>query len=237
MLSITSFQSLKTSLLFFFTLFFGCCSAHAAEFTADLLVTSPESEIVYDLKVKDNMYRVQKVKGLEYMPSFPTIYNRSTEISWGLNPQVKQYVEQTDPAKTMMMNPIAGWEFMRKNLEVTPTGKETIQSYSCQVFEFRQKGETRVSNRVWVSSELGFALKEISYALNGNTTLALNNIKINSVDPALFKILPGYTKVDIGKPAGKNNTKKNKKAADSGKPLQVSNEDKEDIDNKKKEKK
>lgn len=209
MQSIIFFQSLKTSLLFFFILFFGCCSVHAAEFTADLLVTSSASEIVYDLKVKDNMYRIQKVKGLEYMPSFPTIYNRSNDIAWGLNPQVKQYVEQTDPAKTMMMNPIAGWEFMRKNLEVTPTGKETIQNYSCQVFEFRQKGDTRVSNRVWVSSELGFALKEISYALNGNTTLTLNNIKINSVDPALFKIPLGYTKI-VDEKAGKGNNKKKK---------------------------
>jgi Ca-activated chloride channel family protein len=209
MRSIFSFHSLKISLFFIFILFFGWCSAFATEFTADLTVTSSDSEIVYDLKVKDNMYRVQKVKGLEYMPSFPTIYNRSTEISWGLNPQVKQYVEQTDPAKTMMMNPIAGWEFMRKNLEVTSTGEETIQNYSCQVFEFRQKGDTRVSNRVWVSSELGFALKEISYALNGNTTLALSNIKKSSVDTAHFKIPSGYTKIVDEKSAKKNNKKKN----------------------------
>ena len=223
---IISFKSLKTSLFFFFILFFGWCSVHAAEFTADLIVTSPGSEIVYDLKVKDNMYRIQKVKGLEYMPSFPTIYNRSTEISWGLNPKTNQYIEQADPAKTMMMNPIAGWEFMRKNLEVTPTGKETIQNYSCQVFEFRQKGDTRVANRVWVSSELGFALKEISYALNGNTILALQNIKKSSVDPALFEIPSGYTKIVIEKSAKKNNTKNNDKVAGSGQPMQVSNEDK-----------
>ncbi|MCD4718827.1 MAG: VWA domain-containing protein [Desulfobacula sp.] len=223
------FHSLKTGLLFFFILFLGWYSAHATEFTADLLVTSPESEIVYDLKVKDNMYRVQKVKGLEYMPPFPTIYNRATGISWGLNPQVKQYVEQTDPAKTMMMNPIAGWEFMRKNLEVTPTGKETIQGYSCQVFEFRQKGDTRVSNRVWVSSELGFELKEISYALNGNTILALKNIKKSSIDPAFFKIPSGYSKIIVEKSSKKNNKKKNDKAAGSGQPMQASNEDKSKV--------
>jgi len=226
MWSVISFQSFRTSLVFFFILFFGWYSAHAAEFTADLIVTSPGSEIVYDLKAKDNMYRVQKVKGLEQMPSFPTIYNRSTEISWGLNPKTNQYIEQADPAKTMMMNPIAGWEFMRKNLEATPTGKETIQNYSCQVFEFRQKGDTRVANRVWVSSELGFALKEISYALNGNTILALQNIKKSSVDPALFEIPSGYTKIVIEKSAKKNNTKNNDKAAGSGQPMQVSNEDK-----------
>ena len=228
MQSIVSFQSLRTGSFFFFILFFGWCSVQAAEFTADLFVTSSDSEIVYDLKVKDNMYRIQKVKGLEYMPSFPTIYNRLNDIAWGLNPQTNQYVEQGDPAKTIMMNPIAGWEFMRKNLEVTPTGKETIQGYSCQISEFRHKGDTQVSNRVWVSSELGFALKEISYALNGNKTLVLKNIKKSSVDPAFFIIPPGYTKIVIGKSGKKNKTKKNDKAVGSGQPMQVSSEDKQE---------
>ena len=201
------FQSLKTGLFFLFILFLGWCPVHAAEFTADLTVTSPESEIVYDLKVKDNMYRIKKVKGLEYIPSLPTIYNRSAGMSWGLNPQVNQYVEQADPAKTMMMNPVAGWEFMRRKLEATPAGTEAIQGYSCQIIEYRQQGDTRVANRVWVCSELDFILKEISYALNGNTTLALKNIKKGSVDPALVKIPPGYTKVVIEKAAKGNSTK------------------------------
>jgi outer membrane lipoprotein-sorting protein len=196
------FKAMKTGLFFLFILFFGWCSVYAAEFTADLIVTSPESVIVYDLKVKGNMYRIKKVKGPVSFPSLPVIYNRATGISWGLNPQVNQYVEQTDPVKTMMMNPVAGWEFMRRKLKPTPVGTKSIQGYSCHIFEYRQQGDTRVSNRVWVSYELGFTMKEISYALNGDATLTLKNIKKGPVDPALFKIPSGYTKVKVPAKAG-----------------------------------
>ncbi|MEA2013702.1 MAG: VWA domain-containing protein [Thermodesulfobacteriota bacterium] len=194
-----SFKSLKISLFFLFTLLFGH-AVHAAEFTADLTVTSPGSEVVYDLKVKDNMYRIEKTKGLSFIPSLPTIHNRATGISMGLNPHAKQYIEQTDPAKAMMMNPVAGWEFMRRGLEATPTGTETIEGHSCQVDEYRQPGDTRVTTRVWVSHELGFTLKEVQYALNGDATLTLKNIRKGSVDPSLFRIPPGYSKIVVDKP-------------------------------------
>ncbi|MCK5784670.1 MAG: hypothetical protein KAH06_09490, partial [Desulfobacterales bacterium] len=60
-----------------------------------------------------------------------------------------------------------------------------------------RQGNTRVETREWVSSELGFfTLKEVIYALNGDATLALKNIKKGFVDPALFKIPPGYTKAE-----------------------------------------
>jgi len=214
-----SFKSLKTGLFFIFILLFGY-SAQAAQFTATLTVSSPKSEVVYDLKVKDNMYRIEKTKGLSFIPSMPTIHNRSTGISWGLNPQMKQYIEQRDPAKTMMMDPIAGWKFMRKNLKDTQTGTETIEGYSCQVYEYRQQGNTRIENRVWVSTELGFILKEVQYALNGDVTLVLKNIKEDPVDPAFFEIPPGYSKVTVKKVSGDKSTKrKAKKSVKEKKPL------------------
>lgn len=214
-----SFKSLKMSLFFLFTLLFGY-SAQAAQFTASLTVTSPGSEVVYDLKVKDNMYRIEKTKGLSFIPSMPTIHNRSTGISWGLNPHEKQYIEQTDPAKTMMMDPVAGWKFMRKKLEDTQAGTETIEGYSCQVYEYRQQGNTRIENRVWISTELGFILKEIQYALNGDVTLTLKNIKEDPVDQALFEIPPGYSRVAVEKISGDKSTKrKAKKSIKEKKPL------------------
>jgi len=54
-----------------------------------------------------------------------------------------------------------------------------------------------VANKVWVSFELDFTVKEVQYALNGDTTLALKNIKQDSVDSILFKIPQGYSKVVI----------------------------------------
>ncbi len=201
-----SHRLLKTNLFFLFTFLFGY-SLYAAEFTADLTITSPGSKIVYDLKVRGDMYRIEKTKGLAFMPAMPTIYNRATGISWGLIPHEKQYIELTDPAKTIMMNPIIGWEFMRKNLEATLTGMETIEGHSCQVYANREHGNTRVANRVWTSPELGFILKEVQYALNGDVIFALTNIKKGSVDSALFEIPAGYSKVVIDKASGNKKTK------------------------------
>ncbi len=186
------FHLIKTGLFF---LCLGWCSAQAAEFTADLIVTAPGSEVVYDLKVKNNLYRIEKVKGLASVPCLSTIYNRTTRVSWGLNPQTNQYIEQADPADTLMMNPIAGWETMRSSLKAFSAGTENINGYVCQILEYRQPGETRARNRVWVSSELNFPLKEVSHAVNGDATLILKNIRQHPQDPTLFKIPKGYTRV------------------------------------------
>lgn len=214
-----SIKLLKTSLFFLFTLLLGY-SVQAAQFTASLAVSSPGSEVIYDLKVKDNMYLIEKTKGLSFIPSMPTIHNRTSGISWGLNPHEKQYVEQTDPLKTVMMDPIAGWEFMRRNLKGTQTGTETIEGYSCQVYEYRQRGDTRIANRVWVSTELGFILKEVQYALNGDVTLVLKNIKKDPVDSALFEIPAGYSRVAVEKVSREKSTKrKSKKSVEKKKTI------------------
>jgi len=173
-------------------LFVPLLSAHAAQFAADLTITSPQEDFVYDLKVKDNLIRLEKTQGPMTVPPFPTIYNRLTGVTWGLNPPLRQYVEETDPVKTTMMNPVVGWEYMRKDMTGTPAGTETVEGYPCEIMEYRVKGNDRVASRVWVSQDLAFTVKEITYALNGNTAMALRNIKEGPVDEALFKIPPGY---------------------------------------------
>jgi len=122
--------------------------AFSAEFSADLVITAPDSNYTFKLYVKDTMYRLEKVKGGMKCPPFPTIVNRNTGLTWGLNPQVRQYVEETDPVKTMMMNPLVAWEFMRKDMKATPAGEEMVEGYSCQLVEYRVPGESRVSSRV-----------------------------------------------------------------------------------------
>ena len=178
---------------------------HAAQFTAELTISSPQENFVYDLKVKDNLIRLEKTQGPMTVPPFPTIYNRSTGITWGLNPQLRQYVEESDPVKTMMMNPVFAWSFMRKDMAATPAGTETVAGYACQVVEYRKSGSAPVSNRVWVSRELDFTVKEIAYGMNGSPTMELRNIKAGNLDAALFKIPPGYTNAgDVPGSAGRS---------------------------------
>jgi len=94
----------------------------AAQFTAELTIASPQGNFVYDLSVKDDLMRLEKTAGPMTVPPFPTIYNRQTGITWGLLPEMHQYVEETDPVKTMVMNPVAGWAYMREEMTGTPAG-------------------------------------------------------------------------------------------------------------------
>ena len=167
---------------------------HAAEFSADLYISAPQATFLYKLSVIDTHYRLEKIKGPMTVPPFPTIVNRSTGVTWGLNPQVKQYMEERDPVKTMMMSPMAGWAYMRKNLEKTTAGTETVQGYTCHVIEFREPGKSTVEARVWFAEKLNFMIKEVTYGLNANPVMELKNIKEGPVDAALFSIPSGYTK-------------------------------------------
>ncbi|BBO69448.1 hypothetical protein DSCA_33780 [Desulfosarcina alkanivorans] len=132
------------------------------------------------------------------VPPLPTIHNRNTGVTWGLMPQMHQYVEETDPVKTMVMNPVVGWEHRRKYMTGTPAGTEMVAGYPCDVVEYREAGKDAVAYRVWTSQSLAFTVKTVSYATNGNATMALRNIKEGPQDDALFSIPAGYSKVGPG---------------------------------------
>ena len=65
---------------------------HAAEFSADLHISVPQANFLYKLSVIDTHYRLEKIKGPMTVPPFPTIVNRATGVTWGLNRQTRQYI-------------------------------------------------------------------------------------------------------------------------------------------------
>lgn len=167
--------------------------AHAAQFTADMAITGPGANYSYKLYVKDTMYRLEKVSGGMQIPPFPTIVNQDTDVTWGLNTQARQYVETTKVEETMMMNPIIGWEWARKDWQKSPGGNETVNGYACTKSVYAEQGSSRVEAAVWESSQLGFFVKQVQYADNGDAVMELKNIKEGPVDPTLFQIPAGYT--------------------------------------------
>ena len=168
----------------------------AAQFSAELTITSPQGNFVYNLDLKDHLMRLQKTAGPMTVPPFPTIYNRKTGVTWGLMPQMRQYIEETDPVKTMVMNPVVGWAHMRKDMTGTHAGTEMLEGYTCDLHEYRASGKDYVAFRVWESKQLAFTVKAVSYATNGNAIMALRNIKEGPVDDARFSIPSGYTKIE-----------------------------------------
>jgi Ca-activated chloride channel family protein len=173
----------------------GLVPIHAAQFTADLVITGPRENYTFKLYVKEDMYRLKKASGPMKYPPFPTIVNRKTGLTWGLNPQMRQYVEVAEPERSMMMNPLVGWAMTRKGMTMSQGGTEKIGGYQCQTFEYREPGESQLAAKVWVATKLDFPIKEVRYGVNANPTMELKNIKEGPVNTALFKIPAGYTKV------------------------------------------
>ena len=190
-----------------FTVIFSFTPAPAAEFTADIVITGPGDNYTFKLYVQDNMYRLQKVKGPMNMPPYPTIVNRDTAVTWGLNPQMRQYVEMTDIEKTIMMNPLVGWAATRNNFPKKAGPTETLNGYECKTWIYTESGKSETAAKVWFSEKLGHIVREERFGLNKNPVLELQDIQEGPVDPALFEIPEGYTKLDMdvargAKPSG-----------------------------------
>jgi Ca-activated chloride channel family protein len=190
-----------TILALMFSFRVGSVNLHAAQFTADLEITGPGENYTFKLSVKDDLYRLKKVAGPVKYPPFPTIVNRKTGLTWGLNPQMRQYVEMNEPEKTIMMNPLMGWAMTRKGMTMSHGGTETVRGFKCQTFEYREPGKPQLVAKLWMALKLDFPLKEVRYATNGKAVMELKNIQEGPVDPALFKIPVGYTKMAMGGPA------------------------------------
>jgi hypothetical protein len=171
--------------------------AHAAEFTADIVITVPRDDYVYSLHVKDNMYRLQKIKGPMNVPPYPSIVNSDTGVTWGLNPQLKQYVEMNDIKKTMLANPLVGWAMTRNGMTEKRGPVETVSGYECETRLYTAKGESKPAAKVWISKKFNQIIREERFAMNENAVMELKNIKEGPVNPDLFKIPAGYTKFEI----------------------------------------
>ena len=190
----------------------------SAEFSADIVITGTGDNYTFKLQVRDNMYRLQKIKGPMNVPPFPSIVNRDTGVTWGLNDQMRQYVEMRDIEKTIMMNPLAGWAMTRKGLTEKSGPTETVNGYECETRLYTEAGKSEPAAKVWTSKKLNHIIRDERFGMNKNPVLELQNIQEGPVDAALFQIPAGYTKMDMGGGPGPKSagTALNPKTSDGG---------------------
>ncbi len=200
-------------------MFFSVTHAQAVQFTADMAITGPGGEYLYKLYVKDRMYRLQKIKGPMNVPPYPSIVNRDTGVTWGLNPQMKKYVEIADIKKTMMTNPLVGWTMTRKGMTEKPGPVETVNGYECKTVMYIEAGKSKPASKVWIAKKLNHLIREERFGLNKNAVMELKDIKEGTVKSDLFKIPAGFTKLEMaaGPPQPTSGTSSREKYV-SGKP-------------------
>ena len=171
--------------------------AMAADFTAEMFISGPGDPYTFKLQVKDPMYRLQKIKGPMNVPPFPTIVNRDSGVTWGLNDQMRQYVEIRDVRKTIMMNPLAGWALTRKGMAEKPGPMETVNGYECETKLYSEDGKSETAAKVWIAKKLNHIIREERFGMNQNPVLELQNIKEGPLDASLFEIPEGYSMLDM----------------------------------------
>ena len=159
-----------------------------AQFTADIVITDPHEDFLYKIYVKDNVYRLQKLKGPETVPPYPMIVNLETGISWGLNPQLKKYAVIKDIRKTMLVNPLVGWPINRRNMIEQAGNDELISGYDCETKLYKRSKKSEPSAKVWVSKELDFIIREERFSENQTSVLEFKNIKEGYFNERLFVI-------------------------------------------------
>ena len=168
----------------------------AAQFSAELVINGPGQSGVFELQVRDDLYRLRKVKGFPMVPPFPFIVDRSTGLTWGLNPQLRQYMEISDPAKTALMNPLVGWALTRRGYSEQPGPAETVNGYQCRTAIYREQGKSEIAAKAWFSDHLNHLVREERFGQNENPVMELKQIKEGPQAPDLFKIPAGYAKME-----------------------------------------
>lgn len=161
----------------------------AAEFTAELYVSTPAERINVTLSVKDNLYLLKQLEGDFRILA---IVNRLSGITTALNPEEKQYKKLKSP-ESAFLNPIEAWENFAAQLEGKAAGTEMVGGYTCEKQTYSHPGQTEIVMEVWTSTQLGHFIKQVIKASNGENTLELKNIKEGPLDDSLFAIPAGYT--------------------------------------------
>ena len=182
-------------------------AVHAAsepvEFSADLLITGPDSSVKARLFVRgETIHRVEMSK-----EAGGTVYLRPPKARgniWVLDPAKKQYSTLGWPQKHR--DPVEAWTDIQYDMGGRAVSEETVNGFPCAVYHFKYKGEDKVSLKMWFAEDLKYTIKREANAkipianpaepesIKG--TFEVLNIKVEKLDDSLFEIPGDYVQVE-----------------------------------------
>jgi len=177
-------------------------STEPLEFSADLVITEPDSILKGKLFVRgSNIHRVEMPKEAGGM-----IYLRPPKARgkiWMLDPAKKQYSIFRWPQTHR--DPVEAWTDIQYDMGGGPVGEGTINGYPCRIFHFKYKGEDKVSLKMWFAEELKYTIKReadakipiesVTQPASIKGTFEILNIKAEKLNDALFEIPADYVEV------------------------------------------
>ncbi|MBN1625702.1 MAG: DUF4412 domain-containing protein [Deltaproteobacteria bacterium] len=174
-----------------------------AEFSGDVVITTPESTIKAKIYVKDPYIRrveMSKEEGGMIFISPP----EALGSIWMLDPEKKQYSILSWPERHK--DPVQAWTDIQYDMGGGPVGEEeVINGYSCTIYHFKYPDQDKIALKMWLAEDLLFAIKreadaEITVEKDADPvpvqgTFEVLNIKTETLDDALFEVPSDYKEV------------------------------------------
>jgi hypothetical protein len=171
------------------------CAAFAQQFTADMVHSKPQSDVVTKVYVSGERMRLETTSQEH---SGVAIMNLEQHTNLMLVPASKTYVASRAPSATPFFHPTdadgacEAWEkLVNKPGSCTKVGEETINGRS--TVKYKGTAPNGDTGFAWVDRELKFVTKWEGV----KTAIEFQNIKEGPQEASLFAVPTDYEKIDV----------------------------------------
>jgi len=157
-------------------------SSFAADFAAELIISTSEMNDTVNIYVKGHTYRLENS-----IDDGQIILVRKSGVTWALEPGSDKFRE-LDLAEEALLNSVAAWENLSYEMRGRSGEIDTVSGFECEIFAYNRKGDPAIVFRRWYASELNFIIKQELVDEGGIGRIDIGNIVVGEQDEALFDI-------------------------------------------------
>ena len=175
-------------------------SINAAEFSADMINTSPMGKIEGKMFFKKGNFRQEMMMGGQKQI---TIFRKDKNVVWVLMPAQMMYMEM-QAGSQQNMAPVDPDE-IDKLAEKKYLGKENVNGYVCSKYRYSFHDKSSGSAIYWISDKFNFPIKMQAQGTSGTMSMEYRNIQEKTVPASLFNIPGGFQKMSMPMMPGMQN--------------------------------
>jgi outer membrane lipoprotein-sorting protein len=175
-------------------------SSNAAEFSADMINTSPMGNIEGKMFFKEGNFRQEMMIGGQNQI---TIFRKDKEVVWVLMPAQMMYMEMQAGSQQNMAR--VDPDEIDKLGEKEYLGKEKVNGYMCSKYRYTFHDKSSGTAIYWISDKLQFPIKMQTQGTSGSMSMEYRNIQEKTVPASLFNIPGGFQKMSMPMMPGMQN--------------------------------
>jgi hypothetical protein len=172
------------STIFILATLLAAAPATAAEFSADLTVTSKETGETNTSKVFVKNSKVRQETATAKGTPRVIIFRTDKDFKWVVMPEKKMFMEYAYSADE---NPVPQWSPEGKQ-NLRQSGPETVGGFACKKYEYTLPGGKGETITTWVADELNYPIK----SKGGPMEFELKNILKGGLADELFEAPAGF---------------------------------------------